>query len=191
MTKNVYAMRGFSQTHRSLAATEKQKIPNLTMKAATKDKALELPGGINKILNNFQLTSEELVKISQILKICRLKKRELFCEAGKVCDKIGILLDGLLMANFNTVKGTPNASRFFYSPDNIIVASFESFKTKRVSEESIIAIEDSILIYLTSDDLEELYSSVPSINKIARHFAEESYMAALRRIHDLQVLNNQ
>src|SRR5258708_29667096 len=142
------------------------------MKSVKKDKVLEPPEGINKILQNFQLTSDELVKISQTLKICRLKKRELFCEAGKVCGKIGILLDGLLMANFNTVKGTPNVSRFFYSPDNIIVTSFESFKMKRVSEESIIAIEDSTLIYLTIVDLEELYSVAPSINKIARHFAE-------------------
>jgi len=145
---------------------------------------------IERILSGFKIDKRELLEIFTRLKYLELKKGELFCKVGKPCDKLGILIQGLLMAKFETDKGKLNVSRFFYSPDNMIVTSFESFKTRKTNNESIIALEDSKLFYLTLEDLEQLYESAPSTNKIARHFAEESYITLLQRIHDLQILKN-
>lgn len=144
---------------------------------------------IQIVLNNFQIDKQDLLSIFKHLKYIEIKKGDTFCDAGRTCNRLGILLEGLLMAKFDTDKGKLNISRFFYSPKNLIVTSFESFKTKKPTDESIVALEDSKLLYLTIEDLEGLYSSVPSVNKIARHFAEQSYINALQRIHDLQVLN--
>lgn len=149
-----------------------------------------IPEQIDKVLEGFKIDKKELLAIFSHLKFIEIKKGESFCKAGQNCDKLGILIEGLLMAKFDTDKGKLNISRFFYSPNNMLITSFESFKNKTRTDESIVAIEDSKLFYLTIQDLEQLYLSVPSINKIARHFAEESYIAALQRIHDLQVLNN-
>ena len=145
---------------------------------------------IQTVLSGFQIDKQDLLAIFKHLKYIEIKKGDNFCQAGRTCNRLGILLEGLLMAKFDTDKGKLNISRFFYSPSNMIVTSFESFKTKKPTDESIVALENCKLLYLTIEDLEQLYSSVPSINKIARHFAEESYINALQRIHDLQVLNN-
>ena len=144
-----------------------------------------------KVLSGFQIDKQDLLTIFSHLKYIEIKKGESFCQAGKTCNRLGILFKGLLMAKFDTEKGKLNISRFFYFPSNIIVTSFESFKTKKPTDESIVALEDCKMLYLTTEDLEQLHSSVPSINKIARHFAEDSYINALHRIHDLQVLNNE
>ncbi|HSC54268.1 MAG TPA: hypothetical protein VLC98_11620 [Phnomibacter sp.] len=144
---------------------------------------------IQTVLSNFQIDKKDLLSIFKHLKYIEVKKGDFFCQGGRTCNRLGILLEGLLMAKFDTEKGKLNISRFFYSPKNMIVTSFESFKTKKPTDESIVALEDSKLLYMTIEDLEELYSAVPSVNKIARHFAEQSYINALQRIHDLQVLN--
>lgn len=150
----------------------------------------ELLNRIQNVLDNFQIDKQDLLSIFKHLKYIEVSKGEGFCQAGRVCNRIGILLEGLLMAKFDTDRGKLNISRFFYSPNNMIVTSFESFKTKKPADESIVALENCKLLYLTIEDLEALYVSVPSVNKIARHFAEQSYIDALQRIHDLQVLNN-
>ena len=156
----------------------------------TKEKtSAEFINSIQTVLSNFQIDKQDLLSIFKHLKYIEIKKGDTFCHAGRTCNKLGILLEGLLMAKFDTDKGKLNISRFFYSPNNMIVTSFESFKTKKPTDESIVALEDSKLLYLAIEDLEELYLSVPSVNKIARHFAEQSYINALQRIHDLQVLN--
>ena len=150
----------------------------------------ELLNTIQKVLDNFQIDKKDLLSIFKHFKYVEVKKGDNFCQAGRTCNRLGILLEGLLMAKFDTEKGKLNISRFFYSPNNMIVTSFESFKTKKPTDESIVALENCKLLYVTTEDLEELYSSVPAVNKIARHFAEQSYINALQRIHDLQVLNN-
>jgi len=150
----------------------------------------EFEDQIGKILSAFKIDTQELSVISKYLKYCELKKGEAFCEAGKICSKLGILIDGLLVAKFDTDKGKLNVSRFFYSPSNMIVTSFKSFKFRIVSDEAIVAMERSKLLYVSFRDLEQLFTLVPAVNKIVRHFAEESYIKALERIHDLQVLNN-
>jgi CRP/FNR family transcriptional regulator, anaerobic regulatory protein len=151
----------------------------------------KFPEEIAKILTDFNVTQNDLNIISKRLRFEHLKKGDIFCKCGKTCDKLGLLIKGLLMAKFDTENGKFNVSRFFFSPDNMIVTSFESFKSRKPADESIIALDDSILIYLTFSDIEQLYTSIPSLNKVARHFAEQSYITALGRIHDLQVLNNE
>ncbi len=145
---------------------------------------------IYNLLKGFDVSEGEFEMIFNYLKPMVLKKGEYFCKAGKRSDLLGILVSGLLMASFDTDEGKINISRFYYVPENRIVSNFESFKKKVNSNENIIALEDSILIYLTAGELETLCTHTRSVNIIARHFAEESYISALSRIHDLQVLDN-
>lgn len=150
----------------------------------------EFLGTIQTVLDEFRIDKQDLLSIFSHLKYIEVKKGDNFCQAGRTCNRLGILLEGLLMAKFDTDKGKLNISRFFYYPNNMVVTSFESFKTCKPTDESIVALEDSKILFLTLEDLTQLYLSVPSVHKIARHFAEQSYINALQRIHDLQVLNN-
>ena len=59
------------------------------------------------------------------------------------------------------------------------------------SIEEIVAIEESKLACISLSNLEMLYDKIPALNKSGRLFAEQSYINALERIHDLQSHNNE
>jgi len=147
------------------------------------------PPVISALLQQNNVTDADRDLIAEHLNLIKLKKGEHFSISGKICDRLGILIDGLLYANFSSPKGRLNVSRFFYAPQNIIVSSFESFKNQTYSNESITALEPSTVLFFTNKGLNQLTEEVPVIDKVIRHLAEVSYISALQRIHDLQVLS--
>lgn len=149
----------------------------------------KLPSQILTLFEEYKISEKELKVISNYLKEIYLKKQDKFSVKGEVCSKLGILTNGLLYASYKSENKDSNISRFYYLPDNIFVTSYSSFKNKTSSFEKIVAIEDSNLVYILKSDLEKLRKIVPKINLLICHFAETSYITALDRIHDLQVLD--
>jgi CRP-like cAMP-binding protein len=145
---------------------------------------------LKELLGKNGIATEHIEKISSVLQPMQLKKGDTFSQIGKRADKLGILIDGLLVAKYEMSNSAEEIiSRFFYSPRNIIVASFESFYSGTKSNETIEAIEDSYLTTVTSEDLNRLYKQIPEMNKIGRLLAEQSYILALQRIHQLQAMS--
>jgi CRP-like cAMP-binding protein len=137
----------------------------------------------------FKLSPESVSRISSLLKPLHIKKGDVFSEIGRKTNRLGILVSGLLYARYESKKSEEEVvSRFYYVPRNIIVTSFESFYNDSKANETIEAIEESYLLYLTKDELYNLYKSIPEMNIIGRELAEQSYIQALQRIHDLQAL---
>lgn len=149
----------------------------------------EINERIGSFFGRFNLSDEAVAEIASRLHPLHLKKGDFFSKAGKKCTHLGILFNGLLIAKYNSDStGKETVSRFFYSPRNIVVTSFESFSLGIKANESIEAIEDSFLFCISSDELQELYQKTPDMNVIGRELAEQSYIQALQRIHDLQAL---
>lgn len=145
---------------------------------------------IKELLGKNGIVTDNIEKIIAVLRPLKLKKGNVFSQAGKRADKLGILVEGLLMAKYEKLNSTDEIiSRFYYSPRNIIVASFESFYSGVRSNETIEAIEDSYLATISFEDLNNLYNQIPEMNKIGRQMAEQSYVLALQRIHQLQGMN--
>jgi CRP-like cAMP-binding protein len=145
---------------------------------------------IKNLLGENGVATESIGKIISVLKPLALKRGEIFSEIGKSSDKLGILISGLLVAKYEKDNSEDEiVSRFYYSPRNTIVASFESFYSGAKANETIEALEDSYLVVITKADLNHLYNEVPEMNKIGRQLAEQSYILALQRIHQLQAMN--
>ena len=145
---------------------------------------------IKELLGKNGLPTESIEKIIAVFKPLKLKKGDVFSETGKRTDKLGILIDGLLVAKYEKNNSADEIiSRFYYSPRNIIVASFESFYSGTKANETIEALEDSYLVVINKENLYKFYNEVPEMNKIGRQLAEESYIQALQRIHQLQAMS--
>ena len=141
------------------------------------------------LLKKIGLGEDEILRVFCVCKTLSIYKGDYFLQEGKLSDKIGLLLNGVLYA-FNTNEtGEKNISRFFYSPENIIVASFESFVTGSKSEETIECFEDANLIVISKADLYKLYDEIPKLNSVGRLLAEDSYIKALKKIKILQSKN--
>lgn len=117
-----------------------------------------------------------------------LKKGESFLEYGEPNHKLGILLSGLMYATYVSENGQEWISRFFYTPDNAIVSSHDSFLSGENSIEAIRAYEDSELIFVTKIEFEEMLKQSIQLQELVRKMAEESYINALKRVHMLQSL---
>ncbi len=144
---------------------------------------------LKEYLKTFNLTINEIIEISSKFYPLYLKKGDAFCKINYVSKEMGILIDGLLYAYYETVDFTKKVSRFFYLPDNFIVSSFESFSLKVPSNETIKVLEDCFLLCISRDDLEYLYNEIPTMNFIGRQIAEHSYIRTLRRFHSLQAID--
>jgi CRP-like cAMP-binding protein len=149
----------------------------------------ELMQQLKKALEIFGITEQELTRIAKRIQVREFKRGDFFCKKGKPCKQIGILFEGLLMAHFDNDDKDVNVSRFFFTPQNLLVTSFESFRDQKISNENIVALESSSLACISYKDLNKLFEEIPSVNKLGRLFAEESYIKALQRIHDLQTLD--
>lgn len=144
---------------------------------------------VNGFLKDVRLTEKEAKQIVSFFKLITIEKDEVFCKKGQVNTKLGILLSGLLSASYETPKQNDEISRFFFLPENFIVSDFESFTKSVPARETIVALERSELLVITYADMRKLYKAVPKMNYIGREVAEISYIRAMHRIYDLQVLN--
>lgn len=144
---------------------------------------------INGFLKDVRITEKEAKQIVSFFNLVTIEKDEVFCKRGQVNTKLGILLSGLLSASYETPKQNDEISRFFFLPENFIVSDFESFTKSIPARETIVALERSELLVITYGDMRKLYKAVPKMNYIGREVAELSYIRAMHRIYDLQVLN--
>jgi CRP-like cAMP-binding protein len=144
---------------------------------------------LNGFLQDMHITEKEAKQIVSFFKLTTIEKNEIFCKKGQVNTKLGMLLSGLLSASYETPQKGDEVSRFFFLPENFIVADFESFTKSTPAKETIIALEKSELLVITYSNMQQLYATVPKMNYIGREIAELSYIRAMHRIYDLQVLN--
>ncbi len=144
---------------------------------------------LKNIYSNIQFSEKEFEMIQAAFKPLTLKKGEFFCKKNQICDKLGILLNGTLYAYFEAKNSNIKVSRFYYLPDNVIVSSFESFKYGKRSSEFIRALEDCQMLCISSQELNKLFEQNNNFNSIGRSIAEDNYINALQRIHELQALD--
>lgn len=158
----------------------------------------DISGILVKYFESFNISSKNIQLIISSMQPLTIDKGENFSEHGKVCNKIGILVSGLLYAYYFTEEGEQKVSRFFYIPRNdselmstSVVTSFESFRLGINSNETITAIEKSELYCISKNDLEKLYEEIPEMNYIGREIAEHGYIQTLQRVHSLQAVTNE
>jgi len=143
----------------------------------------------NTFISAYQQTLQQLKDLFSQRAPISVKKGEIFVNYGEKNQHLGILLSGLMYASYFSEEGKEWISRFFYTPQNSIVCSYETFITGNKSAEIIRAYEDTELICFSKKEYENIINKNPELERMTRIMAEESYILALKRIHDLQSLS--
>jgi hypothetical protein len=145
---------------------------------------------LTELVPELKPTDENFNFISEKIKVISLNKGEYFIKEGKISDNIGILLDqkSVLKAYYYDSTGKKRISRFFYSPDNIIVSSFESFREKTPARENIVAVNNCKLLTIERENLYNIYKEIPAFNAVGRILMETSYINALSKLREFQTL---
>ena len=119
-----------------------------------------------------------------ILKEKTLSKKEYLLKTGETCGFIYFIEQGLLRCFYEKEK-KQICSWFMKEGD--MIASIESFYDQQPSYESIQALENCRLYYISYDELQYLYKHFPEFNTTGRLLTEHYYLLWAQQLYSLRM----
>ncbi|OXB02447.1 Crp/Fnr family transcriptional regulator [Flavobacterium pectinovorum] len=133
------------------------------------------------------LPQDELDQLDDLITFRKLKKGELLLTENQVCNEIVFIKKGILRSYFFNHQGDEITNCFAF--ENEFMASFSSFITQEVAEESIQALADTELQIISRESLEKLYKSGIHWQEIGRKLTEMEYVTLQKRMISFQKLS--
>lgn len=124
--------------------------------------------------------SDETIILSAFEQISVRKKKELLAP-NETCHYIYFITKGCLRSYFVDDKGTEHIYQL--RMDNSWISDLESFFSQRPSKYYIEALEDSKLLRISNERLEQLYREVPKLERYFRILFQKAYINALERLN--------
>ncbi|WP_113662092.1 helix-turn-helix domain-containing protein [Pedobacter nanyangensis] len=116
----------------------------------------------------------------------KVKKDTILLKEGERCQYMYFIKRGAMMGQ--TIHQRKEIVTYI-SIDNEFVSSISGLHGVVPSQEAIIAVEDSELIAMHNDDLQELFSKYFDMNYLFRVMVEQYYRDAQERTHIIRVGN--
>ncbi|MDP4265053.1 MAG: cyclic nucleotide-binding domain-containing protein [Bacteroidota bacterium] len=149
-------------------------------------------GGMEELLaflnSVFPLSDALTEHLSLTVKVRELRKKEILLRAGHICRDIHFIARGLLRCYYE--KGEQEVCSWFMKEGDVIV-SIESFFERKVSYESIQALEDCVLFYINYDELYHIYQTYPEFNWISRELTQHYYILWAKQLYGLRMQSAQ
>ena len=114
-----------------------------------------------------------------------LSKGEYFHRADKVCREIGIIKSGLLKSYVVDENGNEKIVEFY--SENSFVSAFTSFITQEVTDWNIQTIENSEILIISKEFLNQLYNRNTCWTKFGLKIFETQTLKKCRREKSLLV----
>ena len=152
------------------------------------DKELYKSSLINAMLR-FNLTTASIAFMWPFVHCLGLKRNELFTEEGKICKRLGFLVSGIMIGIGDNIKGEKNVSEMYNDNDNRAMTSFLSLDRQIKSTESIMAVSESVILYITYDNLKYLCKMHPEFGIVRELLHAEQHIIMLTREADVKQLN--
>ena len=135
---------------------------------------------IKKYFNRYVTFNEtEIDLFYSKLKSKTFHKKEFLLKEHSVCKYNYFILKGVTRSFYNDIKGNEKITQF--AIDNWWVTNMESFIKETPSTQYIQAIEETTVLYLSKENLEELYIEHPKIERLFRIITENMLIANLRK----------
>ncbi len=124
---------------------------------------------------------EEQIILSSFEETSIKKKKDLLVPED-TCKYIYFIVKGCLRSYFVDNKGVEHIYQI--RMDNNWISDLESFFSQRPSKYYIEALEDSQLLRISFEKLEQLYIEVPGLERYFRILFQKAYVNALQRLND-------
>ena len=143
-----------------------------------------IPTALLQICNAIvPLQADVIADIELFLEYKFLKKKELLLKEGQVSKHLYFIDKGLIRSfyNENDIEITT-----WFMKENDLIISVKSFFEQAPSTESLQAIEDCELYYISHKNLNELYEKYQAFNTIGRVLTQHYYMMSEERLLNLR-----
>ena len=133
------------------------------------------------------LNSEAFTSLLEKVESLTFKKGELILKGGEICKYLFIVEHGLLRNFYYDGKG--NDITHWFAKEKMIVTAPESFFNQEKSLFNIEAIEDSKVIAISHEILEQAFENSKTIERFGRILTTQIMITLGRKIIDLQTKN--
>lgn len=141
---------------------------------------------LKNISKHITLTSEEEVYFLALLKPKQLSKKDFILKEGQICKEINFVESGTLRAFYLDKMG--KESTIMFAVADWWVTDMFCFVNEQAAMLNIEAIEDSRMLQLQKEDLDQLYIKVPKFERFFRIIMQNAYIREqLRVIQELSL----
>jgi CRP/FNR family transcriptional regulator, anaerobic regulatory protein len=148
------------------------------------EKILIMTTILDNILSQFgKISAACVADLTELVFEKELAKGEKLLDEGRICRNIYYVQQGGVRA-FYYKDGKDIASWFSFEQD--IAVAMYSFVSQKPSIESIEALETTVLIGISHDNLYKMYEKHPELNTIGRLLGEKYYIELEERLMSLQ-----
>ena len=148
------------------------------------DKIETLKAKIDPIVS---LTDEELQIFCNSFEIRKLKKNEYLLNEGQICDFIGLLTSGVMIYLKTLENGDEVTVHFAFEGE--WVNNNVSRLSNSPSIISIKAINNSELLIIKQQAIEDLYIRIPKIERLGRILTERTFVKFVEQTLEFQTLS--
>ena len=143
-----------------------------------------LPIQIEPLLDYFHkiipLNVEESGFVIDLFKPRLYRKRQYILQEGDVCNQFNFVVRGCLRMYKIDDRGTMHILQF--SAENWWMIDIGSFHGRKPSELNIDALEDTMVLQISYDNLLTLYANSPKFDRIFRVLIENSFVSLQKRL---------
>lgn len=132
------------------------------------------------IASKVEISDEEFDIIKTFFTEKKIRKRQYFLQEGDICKNVAFVIDGLLRQYVVDEKGHEHIMQF--AIENWWIGDRESMLNNTPSAYNIDAVEDSVLLLINREKLDELELEVPAFNQLMRMIIEQSAFAGQKRL---------
>ncbi|WP_163400173.1 Crp/Fnr family transcriptional regulator [Flavobacterium fluviatile] len=120
------------------------------------------------------ISEEEQTFMKQHLFTETLKKGEKYCEQGKICTKIGFVIEGV----FKVMKVDTEGNEYipYFTSEGHFAVAMESFSDKTPSDESVVAVTDCTVVTITSSAFHLFEREIVNFSKIIHLLKEKAFI---------------
>ncbi|WP_353778122.1 cyclic nucleotide-binding domain-containing protein [Winogradskyella sp. 3972H.M.0a.05] len=125
---------------------------------------------IDYIKQYVQLSEEAEIAIRNVFSKKEYAKGELLSEEGKTCNHLYFLQEGAIRSFF--YLNGKDITHWIYL-ENFVLTSWTSYIMRKPSTEYLETTEDSVIISINYDQMQELYKQYPELERFGRLILEE------------------
>ncbi len=133
----------------------------------------------NAIGKYVSLSDADISSIKQLFIKKEIKKNDCFLQAGEICKEFAFIEQGLFR---HYINNDGKDETFYFSSENDFVCDYESFINRKISNKTIVALEDTVVYSISFSHMQLFYSNVSGGERFGRLYTEEIFTNAIKHI---------
>ena len=129
---------------------------------------------ITKLNSVLPISLEEQILIENNINLETINKGEIYSERGKICRKLGFVLDGV----FKVVRTNSNDDEFiqYFTTEGHFAVDIESFTNKTPSQEYIKALTNCTVLTITNNTFKLFENKIVNFSRIISQLKEKALL---------------